>query len=83
VLITYLYGSNNINEIELIMKNEMAKAICIASIWISMSIVFTFGIFDAECSSGELPQLTMMLAAIGVIGATLVSTLLVLKKDRL
>jgi hypothetical protein len=64
------------------MKNEIAKAICIASIWISMSIIFAFGIFNAGCLSGELSQVTIMLASIGVIGITFVSTILVLKSER-
>jgi hypothetical protein len=62
------------------MKNEIAKAISIASIWLSMSFAFIFGVFNAKCSLGELSQLTMMLTSIGLIGITLVSTLLVLKQ---
>lgn len=62
------------------MKNDMAKAISIASIWISSSLVFIFGVFDYK-ATGDVPNLIMILVSIGLIGITFVSTILVLRKE--
>ncbi|MDO3388244.1 hypothetical protein QWI17_20525 [Gilvimarinus sp. SDUM040013] len=34
------------------MKNDIAKAISISSVWISIAIIFAFGIFDFNWTGG-------------------------------
>ena len=61
------------------MKDDMAKAISIAAIWISTALIFIFGIFDYQVTT-DVGSLIMILSTSGMIGICFVATLLVLRK---
>ncbi|NQZ23655.1 MAG: hypothetical protein HRT53_16600 [Colwellia sp.] len=53
------------------MKDELAKAISISSIWLSMSIIFAFGIFDFNWGSYTW---LLALMSTGLIVAVMITT---------
>ena len=59
------------------MKNDIAKAISISSIWLSTAIIFAFGIFDFNWN-GEGAMALMLIISLSILLAASYSTKVIL-----
>ena len=53
------------------MENDVAKAICVSSIWLSTAIIFAFGILDVKWGGVNGPALLMFVSTSVLLAASI------------